>query len=219
MSFGQNPSDSLASILATLSQSSQKRSGLPSAATSVHHPPPEQLQRLEPVFTESDILDTTLWIGAANTIPWYEPRSWQFPRPARHRDTIRKPSRELHPSLSLSANSPRSFTPEPKPPLPAAIPNSASTANYSQALKHVIRLSQSEQFIEAIKRMKREQHDLETDLFEERSRIKRKWDSKRKMDKILLSIGSQCIGEEVSSRSCFADTGVGQTRVCRAEDI
>ena len=68
---------------------------------------------------------------------------------------------------------------------------------YAQALKHVVNLSHSDEFVETIKQMKRKQHDLETDLHDERNRLKQKWESKRKMDKILQSLGSECIGDQV----------------------
>jgi len=102
-----------------------------------------------------------------------------------------------------SAKRPRSSTPEASPPKTSIKPVNENPTlrsrsfTYAQALKHVVNLSHSDEFVETIKQMKRKQHDLETDLHDERNRLKQKWESKRKMDKILQSLGSECIGDQV----------------------
>jgi hypothetical protein len=71
---------------------------------------------------------------------------------------------------------------------------------YSHALKHVVALSQSTEFITALKDIKTRQNECEADLFEERERIIRKYESKRKLNGILQALGSDaktCVSEEV----------------------
>jgi len=178
MNPGNDPSAALASLLAILSQSTK---GQQTPSISQHHPshPPVPI---EPIFPEGDILETTQWIGISTT-QWYEPRLWQFPRtinpsPVRP-PTVKRVSPPL-PSKSITSEIPR---------LPLS---------YSQALKYVIQQSQSEDFINSIRGMKICQNNLESDLFEERCRIIRKYESKRKMSELLKSIqGSQDTDEQV----------------------
>jgi hypothetical protein len=201
MNRNQNPSDALASILAILSQSTQvnaERSGLSSPSTRDFQYQGTS-QNLDPVFAEDDILDTSQWIGST-TKPWHEPRNWQLPR--KPVDAIQPPDTSSLPALPRATKRQRSVTPERKTsqssePVDTAPVKSISINSYAQALKHLIGLTHSEEFVETIKRMKRKQHDHEIDLLEERNRLKQKWESKRKMDKILQSLGSECIGDEV----------------------
>jgi Mg2+ and Co2+ transporter CorA len=67
-------------------------------------------------------------------------------------------------------------------------------------LKHVVILSQSTEFITALKDIKIKQNEFESDLFEDRERIKRKYESKRKLNGILQALGSDAktwLSEEV----------------------
>ena len=65
-------------------------------------------------------------------------------------------------------------------------------------------------FMEAMRGIKRRQDETETDLWEERERIKRSFDSKRKMNQLLQSLGSQYKDEEVGIpySGCRADEDV-----------
>ena len=171
MDTGNDPSAALASLLAILSQSAKGQQTTPS---SQRHPSHLSLP-IEPIFPEGDILETTQWMGIPTT-SWYQPRLWQFPR-INTSVPIRPP-----PIKPKSPPPPKCITPElPREPL-----------SYSQALKYVIQLSQSDDFINSVREMKVRQNNLESDLFEERCRIIRKYESKRKMSELLKSIqGSQ----------------------------
>ena len=196
MNPSHDPSAALASLLAILAKSTQKNS-LPSQPYSTHPPRPSHV---EPVFTEGDILDTTQWIGIQTT-PWYEPRIWQLRRPD---NTTQRPQRAF-PAKQKRSPSPlpelSSSTPTPIPtPTPATVKVFTS---YSEALKHAVRQTQSEDFIDSIHKMKSRQNNLETDLFDQRSRITRKYESKRKMNELLKSLGSQYTNEQVKNLALF----------------
>jgi len=45
--------------------------------------------------------------------------------------------------------------------------------------------------MDAVRKVKARQDEIETDLWEERERIERSFDSKRKMNQLLESLGSQ----------------------------
>jgi hypothetical protein len=177
MNTGNDPSAALASLLAILSQSTKGQQTTPS---SQRHPSHLSLP-LEPIFPEGDILETTQWIGVPTT-PWYQPREWQLPRTNKP-VPIRPPPNK----------------PEPPPPSTRITPVlPPGPLSYSQALKWVIEQSRSDDFIDSLRRMKVRQNNLESDLFEERCRIIRKYESKRKMSELLKSIqGSQCNDEHV----------------------
>ena len=178
MNPGNDPSAALASLLAILSQSTKGQQTTPS---SQRHPRP--LLPIEPIFPEGDILETTQWIGIPTT-PWYQPRQWQFPRTTEP-VTVRPPPAKSKPTP------PKCISPE----LPRG------QLSYSQALKYVIQQSQSDDFLNSIRGMKVRQNNLESDLFEERCRIIRKYESKRKMNELLTSIqGSQNTDEQVRSQ-------------------
>ena len=51
--------------------------------------------------------------------------------------------------------------------------------------------------MDAVRRVKKRQDEIETDLWEDRERIKRSFESKRKMNQLLQSLGSQYKDEEV----------------------
>lgn len=179
---GPDPSASLASLLAILSQTTQIPTG------QSNQPRPSSINSpLEPVFVQGDILETTQWIGSTTT-SWYEPRTWQLPRllPA--------------PQITSSSSVPRIGSPTSKrkrshsPPKSTPPLNSQTTISfptYSHALKHVVLLSQSETFITALRDMRKNQNNLESDLLDERQRITRKYKSKRTMATLLQSLGSQ----------------------------
>jgi hypothetical protein len=192
MSASTDPSAALASLLAILSQTTKGSvtNGHPSSQTRFPH----VSAPLEPVFVEGDILDTSQWIGSS-TVLWYEPRNWQLPRIPREPRPKLPPPSSVPRLASPSSKRQRSESPHQDCPSPPVQPLSFPT--YSQALKHVVLLSQSESFIMALKDMRTSQHNLESDLFEERQRIIRKYESKRKMDTLLQSLGSQNVGEEV----------------------
>jgi len=65
-------------------------------------------------------------------------------------------------------------------------------------------------FMGTVRGVKRRQDEKETDLWEERERIKRSFDSKRKMNQLLQSLGSQYKDEEVypPHSGCRADIDV-----------
>ena len=69
--------------------------------------------------------------------------------------------------------------------------------SFALALKHVIGRSEDPEFLETMMKGKQRQDEIETDLWEERERIKRSFDSKRKMNQLLQSLGSQYENEEV----------------------
>jgi hypothetical protein len=176
MNPGNDPSAALASLLAILSRSTK---GQQTTSSSQHHPS----HLIEPIFPEGDILDTTQWIGIPTTL-WYQPRQWQFPRTTEP-VTVRPLLAKRKPTP------PKCIPPElPRGPL-----------SYSQALKWIIQRSESSDFIHPIRGMKVRQNNLESDLFEERCRIIRKYESKRKMSELLKSIqGSQNTDERVFSQ-------------------
>lgn len=178
MNPDHDPSAALASLLAILSQSTQKTPLISHPRLSHPHPS----AHVEPIFPEGDILDTTPWIGIPTT-PWSEPRTWQLPR---HEPTIRP---QIRPPLVPSSTSVEQAI------CSTATVNSFTT--YSQALKHIVRQTQSEDFIHTIRKMKTRQDNFESDLFEQRSRIVRKYESKGKMNELLKSIGSQYTNEQV----------------------
>src|ERR1700733_9396773 len=145
MNTGTDPSNALASLLAILSQSTQ-----PPSSHLVSHPGPNSqppppanhrvdLQHIEPVFIEGDIFETTQWIGVP-TVPWSEPRKWQFPRP----DPTILARRRIPPPRPTTPTIPekRKRTPSPAPQKAQSVSPSSPTktfTNYSLALKHVIR--------------------------------------------------------------------------------
>jgi hypothetical protein len=188
MNSGEDQSAALASLLAILSQSTQKN-----ASTSFqppnHSTHPPLSAHVEPIFPEGDILETTQWIGIPTT-SWYEPRTWQLPRPD---PTIGRPQIRPPPVKRKRSPSPIEFQSTSSP----ATTGIASFSSYSHALKHVIQLTRSEQFISSIRRMKDRQDDLESDLFEQRSGIIRKYESKRKMNELIKSLGSKYTDEQV----------------------
>lgn len=200
MNSAQNPSEALASILAILSQTTQK----PSDESRVHSqsiPALESRQELEPVFAEGDILDTSQWIGASTTV-WYEPRNWQLLPPDSRTSGVAKSDPIVGTSLSPPAKRHRSDILELENQTQADGRPSSFTS-YPQALKHVLHLIQYGSFTEAIKRIKDKQHVFESNLYEERCRLTRKWESKRKMDQILQSLNSQSLGNQVNNHYAF----------------
>src|SRR5271154_1152309 len=200
MNAGADPSNALASLLATPSQSTSPN--LPSHPRSTSLPPPPanhhvNLQNIEPVFIEGDIFETTQWIGVP-TVPWSEPRKWQFPRP----DPTVLAQRRIPPPRPTTPTIPekRKRSPSPAPQKTQSVsPGSPKKTytNYSLALKHVLRQSEDAEFMDAVRRLKKRQDDIETDLWEDRERIKRSFDSKRKMNQLLQSLGSQYKDEQV----------------------
>jgi len=182
MNSANHASTALASLIAILAQSTQTPAQQNSTPQFPLVPPPHHhaSAHLEPVFIEGEILDTTQWIGT-NTTLWYEPKPWQLPRPIRA-------SKELSPNKRK-----RSVSPVSQPTKTKII----SFPTFSHALKHVSQLSQSEEFIDALRKMKHRQNNLESDLFEERCRILRKFESKRKMSELLQSLESQYTPMEV----------------------
>jgi hypothetical protein len=205
MNTGTDPSNALASLLAILSQSTQP----PSSHITSHprpnsQPPPPanqhvDLQNIEPVFIEEDIFETTQWIGVP-TVPWSEPRKWQLPRPDL---TVLAERRIPTPRLTTpTIPEKRKRSPSPAPQKTQSVsPGSPQKTftNYSLALKHVLRQSEDAEFMDAMRRVKKRQDDIETDLWEDRERIKRSFDSKRKMNQVLKSLGSQYKDEQVPS--------------------
>jgi hypothetical protein len=74
--------------------------------------------------------------------------------------------------------------------------------SYSHALNYVVQKTSGEgwRVYETITEVKARQQDFETDLFDERSSILRKYQAKRKMDLILRSLGPEkAQGEQVLS--------------------
>jgi hypothetical protein len=214
MSTEYDPSAALASVLAILAQTKRTvPTNLiqPQPAVSVHSRPLTPAN-LDPVFAEGDILDTSQWIGALVT-PWYEPRPWQFPHFEKQPYPI--PQRRKQPDITLQTAL-RPVSPPPtrkRPPLVGQLDKSPAAESvkktllfptYSHAIKHVVLESQSEDYILALRNMKLRQNNLESDLFEERSRIKRSYESKSKMDQLLQSLGSQYTGEKVPPISVIA---------------
>src|SRR5271170_3870722 len=139
MNTGTDPSNALASLLAILSQSTQSpSSNLTSRPGPNSQPPPPanhhvNLQNIEPVFIEGDIFETTQWIGVP-TVPWSEPRKWQFPRP----DPTVLAQRRMPPTTpTIPEKRKRSPSPAPQKTqsVSAGIPKATYT-NYSLALKH-----------------------------------------------------------------------------------
>lgn len=59
-------------------------------------------------------------------------------------------------------------------------------------------MSEEAEFMERLRRLKRRQDEIEADLWEERERIQRSFASKRKMNQLLQSLGSQYKSEEAS---------------------
>jgi hypothetical protein len=195
-------SSTINSLLAILSQSTHQPSLLPprpSQPRPPHHFPPNQihLQHIEPVFLEGNIYDSTQWIGVYTT-PWYEPRKWQLPRP--------DPTSEQR-SRCLPSRVPekRKRSPSPAPQSISPVVPKGKVTNYSMALKYVLRRSEESEFMDKVKRIKRRQDEREVDFWDERERLKRTFESKRKMNQLLQSLGSQFKDEKVM-RSCC---GVG----------
>ena len=203
MNPNQDPQAALASLLAILSRSAQSQTlQNPSSSHShpqhspQHNPPvvnqPSAIEYLEPVFAEDGILETTQWIGVPTT-QWYEPRKWQLPHPSHV--SIRR-------QIPLPASVKRKRSASPVQSSKQSTSSFATTEvitfpTYSHALKHIIRLSETKEFMDAIRDVKNRQNDLESDLFEERTRITQKWESKRKVNQVLQSLGSQPTSEEV----------------------
>src|SRR5271170_7862653 len=145
MNTGTDPSNALASLLAILSQSTQSpSSNLTSRPGPNSQPPPPanhhvNLQNIEPVLIEGDIFETTQWIGVP-TVPWSEPRKWQFPRQDLTVLAQRRipPPRPTVPSLP---NIPEKRKRSPSPAAPQRTPSASSVGvkttftNYSLALK------------------------------------------------------------------------------------
>src|SRR5271170_7478861 len=139
MNTGTDPSNALASLLAILSQSTQPPSSQPPSHPHPNPglPPPTNnhfaLQHIEPVFIQGDIFETTQWIGVP-TVPWSEPRKWQFPRP----DPTVLAQRRMPPTTpTIPEKRKRSPSPAPQKTqsVSAGIPKATYT-NYSLALKH-----------------------------------------------------------------------------------
>src|SRR5271170_8425156 len=201
MNTGTDPSNALASLLAILSQSTQSpSSNLTSRPGPNSQPPPPanhhvNLQNIEPVFIEGDIFETTQWIGVP-TVPWSEPRKWQFPRPDPTVLAQRRMPTQIPPIIPEKRK--RNPSPAAEGMRPVSLgPNNKVYTNYSLALKHVIRQSEDVEFMEAVRKVKARQDEIETDLWEERERIKRSFESKRKMNQLLQSLGSQNKDEKV----------------------
>jgi Protein of unknown function (DUF2458) len=221
MNPNQDPQAALASLLAILTRSAPNQTPQNTSTSHSHpqHSPPQcppavhqpsALEHLEPVFAEDSILETTQWIGVPTT-QWYEPRKWQFPRSSDVSTT-----QQAH----LPGNVKRRRSPSPvQPTKQLTSPATAEVTTfptYSHALKHVIQQSETKEFMDAIRDMKKRQNDLESDLFEERMRITQKWDSKRKVNQVLQSLGSQHTSEEVLSHKYGLtedDVGSGDGRV------
>jgi hypothetical protein len=212
MSTEYDPSAALASVLAILAQTKRTAPAnliQPQPALSIHSRP---LTPANPVFAEGDILDTSQWIGALVT-PWYEPRPWQFPRFEKQPYPI--PPLRKQPDITLQTalrpvSPPATQKRSPsgghlnKSPATEGVKKTLLFPTYSHAIKHVVLESQSEDFTLALRNMKLRQNNLESDLFEERSRIKRSYESKLKMDQLLQSLGSQYTGEKVPPISVIA---------------
>jgi hypothetical protein len=213
MTSEYDPSAALASVLAVLAQTKQRPSPSNSVQSNYH---PSTLGRplpptnLDPVFTQGEILDTSKWIGTFVT-PWYEPRPWQLPRLEKQPYPIPQLKPQPQPRIDVDLRtalrpiSPpikrkRSPSPERRnvPSTNEKEQKTLSFSTYSHAIKHVVLASQEEEFVNALRKMKTCQNDLESDLFEERSRILRKYESKLKMDQLLHSLGSNYTGEKVS---------------------
>lgn len=186
MNPGNDPSAALASLLAILSRSTK---GQQTTSSSQHHPS----HLIEPIFPEGDILDTTQWIGIPTT-QWYQPRAWQLPRPDL---TIPCPPQITSPQI---VRLPSPEVKRKRSPSPTKV---TSFPSYSHALKYIIQQTQDEEFISSIRKVKIRQDNFETDLFEQRSRIARKYESKRKMNELLKSIGSQYTNEQVPNRKVY----------------
>jgi len=68
---------------------------------------------------------------------------------------------------------------------------------YSLAVKYVVQRSEDGEFMEAVTRVQRRQNETETDLWDERQRIIRSFETKRKMNQVLQSLGSQLKNDKV----------------------
>jgi hypothetical protein len=180
-----DPSNAVAYLLAILAESTRRQNQVHPAST------PVSGRRVDPqvpdaVFAQGEIIDTSAWMVGPTT-RWYEPREWALPP----QQLSTKSSLPRLPDLKRK----RSSSPEPeKAPVPVQ-----SFRSHTHALKYVLRLAESEQFMDALCKIKREQDEIESQLFEERERIIRQHESKRKMNQILHSIGSESTGEKVLS--------------------
>jgi len=184
---------------------------------------------VEPVFPEGDILDTTPWIGIP-IIEWYPPNKWSVSRPVGpQRPSLIPPGQvqQSHPHHSPSSSpnhsssslvsrpetvrrpiSPplkRKRSPSKTPP-PSRIPQTTPAqgrTSYAHALKYIIQRTQDPEFIRHLCTLRSRQNDFETDLWDQRESIKRKFQGKRTMDKVLENLASESLGETVlSPRPC-----------------
>lgn len=196
MNTPNDPTAVLANLIAILSQSTQRpaQQAPPVQLPPQHDPSQNNLAAYtEPVFVQGEILDTSLWIGT-NTVPWYEPKLWDLPRQAQGSSSVVPPAAETPVNKQTQG-----------PPPETVSSKIASLPTFSHALKYVAHLSQSEGFMDSIRGLKTRQNHFESDLFEERGRIHRKFDSKRKMGEILHSLGSQYTSAEVHTLGSFAN--------------
>src|SRR5579862_784861 len=181
---------------------------------------------VEPVFPEGDILDTTPWIGIPTT-EWHSPKKWSISSPLTPQHPSLNSPRQFQqshhphgsPSSSLNHSSSslvsrpetlhRPNSPPPKQkcspsksPTPSRIPQTTSAIDppsYAHALKYIIQRTQDPEFIQRLRNLRSRQDDFETDLWDQRESIKRKFQGKRTMDKVLENLGSGFLGEKVPS--------------------
>jgi hypothetical protein len=190
MTSPPDPSFALASILAVLSQSVQRQEKQNSRIISPSLIP-TQIQEIEPVFTDGrDILDTSQWMGVP-AIQWHEPRRWQLPHSTRlegYSDPARPLKKRRRSDIYDGTSIEHPLTPTTQ---------IRSFPSFTAALKHVFGLSESTGLVEKLQKMARRQNDIEADLFEQRSVLTQKWESKRKMNQLLHSLGSDGTDEKV----------------------
>jgi Protein of unknown function (DUF2458) len=168
-------SATLASLLAILAQSSQQSRAQPNPASPLPICPSPAHNEVEPVVSEGNgIFETSQWIGVPTT-SWREPQKWHLP-----------PRKPINPPPFIPSVKKRE-----------ELSHVAVTATYPEAIKLVIQKLQSNDFLVSLQRMKRRQHELEETMFEERCRIQRKYESKRKMNQVLKNLGSTRLDEEV----------------------
>ena len=202
----QDPSAALASLLALISQT-QPQLPIQQIPPSISNPPsaPYALHpaHVEPVFVEGDILDTSPWIGTLTT-PWHSPHPWSLPLHSHsqrhaHQTRLQTQTTPISPPPTVGK---RKRSPSPPIRVNGKVKPEDDFKSYSHALKYVVQKTQDQdgEFMRRLRRMKARQHDFETDLFDERSSILRKYQAKRKMDLILRSLGPEkAQGEHVFS--------------------
>jgi hypothetical protein len=164
-------SQALTALLDILAQSTRPRTSN-SIQPQTH--PIETPQRYD-LQDDASINDNSDSIGESR-VPWREPRPWNL-RPRPYNPAI--------PCVSPPKRK-RSLSPQPD-----------CFDSYSSALNYLVRKSQSGDFLQRMRKIKRKQDELETELWEERGRIPKKFESQRKLNALLQSIRSQSVSEDV----------------------